>query len=491
MKTTSSYFFQTFAAIVLAAVVFLVAKEVLPKKLFPEKVALLKNVMIDSLMLEAIEEAKDSLSNKNNNIPNAVDTFQNRKIIYEEKLGVTYQPEIFDVYKGFQYLVPYFEKLYQLETNQIGDVRIAYFGDSMTDGDLIVQDLRSNLQQQFGGEGVGFVSITSESAASRASITHQFSGNWKTQSYLNIKRPQRPFGINGHVFFAKDTLPTWVRYKANGVRYATQLNNPTLFYGSSNNQEGVITYKVGSDTIQKKLVPTNLLNTVQLSGNMKSLKVDFKHADSIPIYGFNFDNGKGVHIDNFSNRGNSGLPISMFNTNLMRQFHQKLDYDLIILHYGTNVLNYGTYNYDWYVKKMTTVVNHLKECFPGVTILVISTADKATKYDLEMKTDSAVVPLSLAQKKYALKTESGYFNLYRIMGGDGAMVKWVEEEPILAAKDYTHFNYKGAKKVAEMLTNYFDEGYKEYKELRKNRKPESIKKPSDSVKTKSTINNEH
>ena len=48
------------------------------------------------------------------------------------------------------------------------------------------------------------------------------------------------------------------------------------------------------------------------------------------------------------------------------------------------------------------MVAHLKECFPGVAILIVSTADKSTKYDLEMKTDSAVVPLNTAQKRYIL-----------------------------------------------------------------------------------------
>jgi hypothetical protein len=36
--------------------------------------------------------------------------------------------------------------------------------------------------------------------------------------------------------------------------------------------------------------------------------------------------------------------------------------------------------------------------FSGAAILVISTADKATKYEAAMKTDSAVVPLTRAQK---------------------------------------------------------------------------------------------
>jgi hypothetical protein len=165
-----------------------------------------------------------------------------------------------------------FEKLFQLETKKEGNVRIAYFGDSMTDGDLIVKDFRTYLQEKFGGQGVGFVNITSESASSRSSITHEFSGNWKTQPYLKVKRPANSFGVNGHVFYANDTSNVaWVKYKANKTRFASELPRPTLFYGSSSNKEGKVFYMSGADTIVKKLTPNKLVNTIALSeGNLKS-----------------------------------------------------------------------------------------------------------------------------------------------------------------------------------------------------------------------------
>ena len=161
---------------------------------------------------------------------------------------------------------------------------------------------------------------------------------------------------------------------------------------------------IGKDTIYKKLSPNATLNTTQIGSAVNKVKVNFINADSIPFYGFNFDNGKGIHVDNFSSRGNSGLPLGSFNIDLMNAFQQKLGYDLIILQFGTNVLNYGSLNYSWYERKMTSVVNHIKQCFPGAAILIITTADKSTKYDMQMKSDSAVVPLIMAQKRYAVKS---------------------------------------------------------------------------------------
>lgn len=471
MSQNKPYYFQSFAIIVISIVSLITFKQFLPRKIFTETGTNTKNVVVDSMMLEAVQEENAPVENDTLN--------DNTQISFEAVNGIKFPTENFDDYKGYQYLVLFYEKLLQLETKHQGNVRIAYFGDSMTDGDMIVKEFRSSLQSRFGGEGVGFVNITSESAPSRSTVSHQFSSNWKTLSYLNVKYPKKPFGVNGHVFFVKkDTVePVWVKYRANNVRHLTSLNNPVLFYGKSGNRQGSVDFIVGKDTISKKLNPLNRVNTLSLGmGDLKSFKANFVQADSIPFYGFNFDDGRGVHVDNFSNRGNSGLPIATFDTNVMKAFNEKLGYDLIILQYGTNVLNYGSLNYTWYERKMARVVKHLKECFPGVAILIISTADKSTKYDLEMKTDSAVVPLTRAQRKYAVNTEAAYVNLYTLMGGDGSMVKWVEEVPAMANKDYTHFNFRGAKKISDLIYNQINNGYEEYKRLRGHKSAEPPKK---------------
>ena len=453
---------QTILLLVIASSSFVAFKTFLPKKIFEQNEVVSKNIIVDSLLLKAINE------DENNKLVDEEDTLIKNLISFKPNKvnGINYNPEYFDDYKGYQYIIPFYEKLQKIENNENDVVRIAYFGDSMNDGDMIVQDIRKLFQEQFNGQGVGFVNITSESAASRATVSHEFSDNWKTQTYLKTKNPIREFGVNGHVFFANDTLhPTWVKYKANNYKFVTQLNNPTLYFGSSSNKNAIISYVIGKDTIYKKLNTDKKLNTLKLADNVKNLKVNFINAKDIPFYGFNFDDGKGVHVDNFSNRGNSGLPISTFDVPMINEFDKVLGYDLIILHYGTNVLNYGTYDYNWYEKRMTKVVNHVKKCFPNATVLVVSTADKATKYNLEMKTDSAVLPLIKAQKKYAIKSEAAFVNLYELMGGNGSMVKWVESQPAKANKDFTHFNFTGSKEVAQLIFNQINEGFLTFKKM--------------------------
>lgn len=455
-----SYFIQAFVIILLATLFFLGLKEILPKRIFPEIATDNPNMVIDSLLLEAIWEEENFTTFQKQETDTVLVIAEKEKVIEEFQ-----QPN------SQEHLTLFFEKLAKLEEDKKGKIRIGYFGDSMTDGDYIVQDLRRFFQDEFSGKGIGFVSITSESAASRGSIKHSYSDNWQAQSYVNTKKPIRPFGVNGHVFFVNDSAnATWVEYKASYQKNVSQLYNPTLFYGGSDNQEAYVElfYNGDSTRVVKPLNTDKKLNTLRLADkNLISIKMNFVNADSIAFYGINSAEDSGVYIDNFSSRGNSGLPLSLLNPSFIKEFDQELGgYDLIVLHYGTNVLNYGNLNYSWYERSMTRVVNHLKTCFPNASFLIVSTADKSTKYGMEMKTDSAVVPLANAQQRYAETTRSGFVNLYTLMGGDGSMVRWVEDEPTLGNKDYTHFNTKGSQKIARFI---FDELKKEYAQFRKNK----------------------
>ncbi|WP_298825398.1 hypothetical protein [uncultured Capnocytophaga sp.] len=451
-----SYFKQSFYILCLATLIFVGLKPYLPTRIFPEGTSS-TNIVVDSLMLEALagKDIEEVLDNKPHDSLATSDTStpSGRKVKTSSK-------------EEGDNLSPFFKKLQNLERTGEGHIRIGYFGDSMTDGDFIVQDLRALFQTNFGGNGIGFLPITSESAASRGSVRHTYSNNWKRESYVNVKRPTRPFGVAGQVFFVRGN-PAWVEYRASQQAHISQMYAPTLFYGKSGNSEAYVEIRYPGDTarVVKPLKANKLLNTITLSeGNVKGVRLNFIKADSIPIYGINSANMSGVHVDNFSSRGNSGLPLSLFNTALMRDFDTALGtYDLIVLHFGANVLNYGSLDYSWYKKGMTKVVEQLRTCFPKASFLIVSTADKSSKYGTEMKTDTAVVPLSLAQQAYAADTQAGFINLYELMGGEGSMLKWVKANPPLAGKDYTHFNARGTKKVAQLLYRELMKRYLGYK----------------------------
>src|SRR5215813_8857713 len=70
-------------------------------------------------------------------------------------------------------------------------VRVAFFGDSFIEGDILTASFRDTLQQLFGGQGVGYVPITSEVAQFRTSIRQTFNG-FKTYWAVGEKNPFAP-----------------------------------------------------------------------------------------------------------------------------------------------------------------------------------------------------------------------------------------------------------------------------------------------------------
>ncbi|NDW18607.1 hypothetical protein D0T53_06715 [Dysgonomonas sp. 216] len=454
----NNYFFYILFTLVLAIVAFLVLKNFLPERLFPEnKHDASEKIAIDSLAIEAIADCNDDSIKVEENIPNEYLLSSNEKM------------------EGYSNISRFYNKLRILESTKKSKVRIAYFSDSMTDGDLIVQDFRKKFQDRFGGKGVGFVGITSLSANARYSVSHRYSKNWETKSFLKGQKSKPDYGIDGQVSLTKNGSVYTLDLKANDMPHCEYLQRPTLFFGTSTNNNGYIHYQCDNDSVKNTLLtPVDLVNTLSLSdNNPKKVSLKFYNTESIPFYGLSFDSPSGVHVDNFSMRGNSGLPLSALNADLMQAFDSKLHYDLIILHYGANVIGYKTNKYDWYEKRMEEVANHLKKCFPNADILVISTADKGSKIDMVMQTDPAVEPLAIAQKYFAKNTNSTFINLYQLMGGKDSMVKWVEEEkPALANKDYTHFNSKGSKKIALMLYEELENGYNKYLNILESSKSE-------------------
>ena len=500
-------FIYAFTIIAAGSILFFISKPYLPNKIFTKQLSA-NNIIVDSLMLEAIdiEEVeeekevvlqetlnKDSI-HKTSEIDKTITPDDENKIktahthpfsfidIGSFNLDLTHEvdslgkyilpkPKKLTSYSGKENLKHFFEKLYELEKSTEGNVRIAYYGDSMIDGDLIVQDFRSALQTRFGGRGVGFVPITSESARSRYSIKHYTSGNWNTKNFMKGRADSIPYGINGAVHFSQDST-AGIKFLASGIKNSYNLNSPRLYYGKGNSN-AVIQIKIDKDSIKQtiELNGTRSLNTATLTNkDVKKIKLEFTQSQGLPIYGVDFSNNSGVHVDGFSKRGNSGLPLSLLHTAQMKEFDKTLAYDLIILQFGANVLTRKSKNYTWYSNRMTKVVEHLKASFPEADILILGTADRGTKMENLIKTDSGVVKLLRSQQIYAANTNSAFMSLFHLMGGANTAQVWNAHK--FMNNDYTHFSPRGSQKIGRMIYRDLMDDYDAFAKARSQQKKE-------------------
>ncbi len=386
-------------------------------------------------------------------------------------------------------LTPFFEALKLCEQNGT-PVRIAYFGDSIIEGDLITQSLRKNLQTRFGGSGVGFVPITSIVANFRTTIKHSFSNEWSTFSLMNPNPNRYPIGMSGYVSMPLwekvqfkttaaldssgttpvpvDTVKTisspycWVRYRGSPVSNPDALfHRIRLFYSNAPSGYSIQT-TLGKQPIQKiSLSPGKELQSLALNVNtpIENIEMIFPKSNSLCAYGMSFDSPRGVYVDNYALRGYSGMYFTNIPRNILAGFQQQMHYNLIVLQYGTNVSQASVRDYSAYRNGMIKSIRYLQEIFPGTPILVISIGDKSMKVGTEYQTSPDIPYLVQAQQEVTRKTNTVFWNLYENMGGYNSMVTWANSTPPLAQRDYTHFNSYGTNKIAGMLTQFLMKQY--------------------------------
>jgi hypothetical protein len=425
MKHLKNYFFIAFLTFLLSICAFYTLKALLPNRLFAEIAVSGDGVAVDSTM-------------------NSTDSLPNTVSIEEEDDARPVHP-----------LRHFFEKLFVLEKTKKGVIRVAYFGDSMIENDLMVHDVRKNYQNKYGGYGRGFVMLSNVNKIYGLS-RYDFSPQWVTYTFLNGVPPVQ-VGVSGYVSIAKNNTHLWTHFSHRAG--APALANAELFYGRSNNSDAKLTIIADHDTVITSLQTDNILNKQPLTSTAsKELMLRFNNADSIPFYGVSFTDGDGVYIDDFPMRSSAGLPLSTLDVDLMNAFQQELQYDLIILQFGLNVSPQNK----TYAQKMEDVVKHVRVCFPGADILVISSPDRAKKYGTEMQTEYALPLLLKGQEHYAENAGAGFINLFRLMGGTGSMVKWVNTD--MARTDYAHFNGNGSRRAADLIFKQIEKYYKEYKE---------------------------
>jgi len=337
-------------------------------------------------------------------------------------------------------------------------VRIAVFGDSFIEADILTVNLREMFQKKYGGCGVGFVNINALADAPRPTVKQKSDG-FTDHSAMDIKGYDRTkLGISGH--YAEPENGAYVFLKGQ-KRFASHLDTcsrSTIYFTSPYGAK--ISAKINNATEQFfNVAASGAMQTLHVDGRIGSVKWIVNQANKSVFYGVSMDGGKGVTVDNFSLRGSSGTRIHAVPYRTLASFNSVRHYDLIILEFGLNVASPGSKNYVWYESGFLKTISYLKKCFPNTSILLLGVSDRGHRMeDGSIRTMPGIKLLLDTQNTMAKKSGIAFWNTFQAMGGEGSMVKMVENKPPLANLDYTHINYRGGKMIAKKLFNALMEG---------------------------------
>lgn len=340
-------------------------------------------------------------------------------------------------------------------------VRIAYFGDSFIEGDILTCDLREMFQQKFGGSGVGWIDCAMMSGVVRRTVTQKSSG---LTAYSVVKKPfdRTRQGINERYFIPSEgamMTATGTRYKSK----STHWDVARLFLRTSGGLQVTVTGDASNHQSQC-VQPLNGVQETVFRNPTNSIRYRFNDIGvGTYLFGASLESDRGVILDNLSTRGSNGLTLRNIPIGTLKDFAWLRSYDLIIVGFGLNVAVHGNPDsvMKLYTKNMGKAIDHLREAFPQASILVMSVSDRDGRSADGIRTLKEVEHLTAFQQQMAATTKVSFLNLYQAMGGAGSMKRLVDKR--MANKDYAHLSYGGGAYVAQKVFSSFTAGLENYK----------------------------
>ena len=296
----------------------------------------------------------------------------------------------------------------------------------------------------------------------RPTVRHTF-GGWSSHAVTDsVYFDKKKQGISGHYFIPREGAYVELRGQSKYASLLDTCQQASIFFYNKDSVHLPARVNRG-ESKNYSLAPSGDLQKISVEGRIGSVRWTVDRADSTLFYGLAMDGKKGIILDNFSLRGSSGLSLRGIPQQMLRQFNEQRPYDLIILEYGLNVATERGRNYDNYQKGLLTSIEHLKNCFPQASLLLLSVGDRDYKTeDGELRTMPGVKNLIRYQQNIAAESGIAFWNMFEAMGGEGSMANLVHAKPSMANYDYTHINFRGGKHLAGLLYETLIYGKEQY-----------------------------
>jgi D-alanyl-lipoteichoic acid acyltransferase DltB (MBOAT superfamily) len=346
-----------------------------------------------------------------------------------------------------------------------GQIRILYYGDSQIEGDRVTSYLRHALRKGRGGTGPGLF-LPLMPVMYTKSLWIRSSSNWKRYNYLSYKAGEISHRNLGPFMAICRYLPegetrsapekAFIRIRPSNVSDSSSSEYDILriFYGKTEGAVNVVVKAGDNELFTDTLKRGPDFNEIRCPLNReRDIEIEFEGKVSPDIYGISIESETGVVVDNISQRGSAGLEFTMVDRDNLREAYKKLSPDLLILHYGLNIVKNVRDDYSYYQKGLVRQIALIRKISPLTPILIIGVTDMAANDGDSIKSYKNIPAIIDAQKRAALKADVSFWNSYGAMGGKSSIIRWAEKKPPLAQKDFIHFTYSGADTLSDLLAS--------------------------------------
>jgi len=358
-------------------------------------------------------------------------------------------------------------------------IRVMYYGDSQIEGDRITFYLRKLLRDGRKGTGPGLFLPVMPVMYTKSLWIHS-SSDWKRYNYLSYGNGELSHNRLGPFmtlcrFLPEGTITNEPVKALVRIRPSVYADNAVtgydvlrIFYSNSDGNTSVSVKADGMPISEQFLDQGQDLKEITCElYRAKDVIIEFEGKSSPDIYGISIESRQGIIVDNIPRRGSAGLEFTLVDReNLSEGFH-KLSPDLIVLHYGLNIVRNIRNDYSYYERGLIRQITLLKELAPGAQVLVIGVTDMAESGEDGIKSFNNIPLIIKSQKEAAIVAGAAFWDPYTAMGGESSIIRWTEKKPPLAQNDYVHLTYTGADSLSAML----------YSDLFTSGRPEVLQSP--------------
>lgn len=378
----------------------------------------------------------------------------------------------------------------QLASMDSSVVHIVHYGDSQLEEDRISSTIREDLQEEFGGAGPGMLPPVLK--IQPQTTVHWYRGALERFILFGPKDEEATHSRYGPLAQFANLNGTAVI----GIKRRLDRKDRTKVYPHAGGyatikvlagKRGRLKVKLDYDRTFTTVVGLNPDSTEKIKTSVKMVEADPPVVDSsytklnvytwkLPdttssvkitltgnteIYAVSADGAYGVAVDNVAMRGSSGTIFHRIDSELLAESYKAMNAKLIMMEYGGNMVpSISTSNIDYIKKLVTRQILAIQKANPDADIIFIGPADMERQSDGRWKTYPALRMTIAALREVALENGVAYWDMHRVMGGNGTMSKWVKREPPLGFTDLIHFTRRGATHMGDLFSSslrmYYD-----------------------------------
>ena len=378
----------------------------------------------------------------------------------------------------------------QLASVDSSVVHIVHYGDSQLEEDRISSTIREDLQEEFGGAGPGMLPPVLK--IQPQTTVHWYRGALERYILFGPKDEEATHSRYGPLAQFANLNGTAVI----GIKRRLDRKDRTKVYPHAGGyatikvlagKRGKLKARLDYDRTFTTVVGLNPDSTEKIKTSVKMVEAEPPIVDSsytklnvytwkLPdttssvkitltgnteIYAVSADGDHGVAVDNVAMRGSSGTIFHRIDPELLAESYKAMNAMLIMMEYGGNMVpSISTSNIDYIKKLVTRQILAIQKANPDADIIFIGPADMERQSDGRWKTYPALRMTITALREVALENGVAYWDMHRVMGGNGTMSKWVKREPPLGFTDHIHFTRRGAAHMGDLFSSslrmYYD-----------------------------------